>query len=132
MITRDRINAVMRPSRYASLHAAAMHDERRWAQRRTGIMPGFILTDRLQAAVMCVVRDMSATGAQVELIIDRFSIISTAEGLPNTFRLVLRTDDADVECQVAWREERRLGVRFIGAMRHLPKKQKLKKPVKKR
>ncbi len=124
--------AVTRPSRYASLHAAAMYDERRWAQRRTGIMPGFILTDRLQAAVLCIVRDMSATGALVELIIDRYSIISTAEALPNTFRLVLRTDDAEVDCQVAWREERRIGVRFVGGLRHLPKKPPLKKPLKKR
>jgi hypothetical protein len=129
MISRDRI-AVATSRRYSPV--VETHDDRRWAHRRSGIFPGYIIAENLQATVSCVARDMSSTGALLELIIDRYSIIATAEGLPNTFRLVLRRDNAEVDCHVAWRNERRLGVRFVGAMRMLPKKPVPIKLIKKR
>ena len=100
---------------------AAENDERRWALRKSGIVPAYIISDSLGGPVSCVVRDISATGAKVELKIDRHSVIGSAEGLPKSFVMVLQREFVAVECHIAWRTERMLGVRFVSTMKHMPK-----------
>lgn len=55
----------------------------------------------------CTVRNISATGALVEM--------PSTLGVPQ--RVSLRLDDGSPErvCEVAWRTERRLGLHFVGA-----------------
>lgn len=96
-------------------------DDRRWAPRRTGVLGANIISDRLQSSVFCVVRDLSSTGALLELRIDKHCVIGSATDLPNSFKLILRNDAMDVDCEVAWRRRDTVGVRFLGGLRQRTK-----------
>jgi hypothetical protein len=56
------------------------------------------------ADVDCIVRDISDTGACLE--------IDSPIGIPNDFTLVINKDGARRPCRIAWRSELRIGVRF--------------------
>ncbi|MDH2381695.1 PilZ domain-containing protein [Bradyrhizobium sp. CER78] len=55
-------------------------------------------------AIDCVIRNISETGAALE--------VTSPVGIPETFNLVLPGDHTKRQCRVAWRRERRIGVRF--------------------
>lgn len=55
-------------------------------------------------AIPCVVRDLSTTGAAIE--------IEGHIGIPDTFVLVVREDDLRLSCRVVWRRDYRIGVVF--------------------
>lgn len=74
----------------------------RKAARRTVMKSGRIRFGK--ASEICTVRDISATGASIE--------IADAMSVPNSFTLVLEMESAARNCAVVWRKERRLGVRF--------------------
>lgn len=122
MSLQHRISAfALKPSASRSALSAA-NSEQRWAFRKAGLFAAFIVSDRLQGTVNCLVRDMSATGARIVLQVDRNSLVASAAGLPDTFKLILDYDQVEVDCQVAWRNERALGVRFLSKLKQLPKK----------
>jgi len=52
----------------------------------------------------CKVRNLSDTGACIEL--------SSTVGVPARFRLLMDDGSDELLCEVAWRTETRLGVRF--------------------
>lgn len=56
------------------------------------------------AAISCTVRNISATGALLE--------VESPLGIPERFLLVVPTDQWSRPCRVIWKSERRLGVRF--------------------
>jgi hypothetical protein len=96
-------------------------DERRWAQRKRSVIAGKIIGDRLQGSVGCVVRDLSATGAQLDLKFSKTSVISSVGQLPDQFILVLERERSEVQCVTAWRRGDSAGVRFVGGFRAMPK-----------
>jgi hypothetical protein len=55
--------------------------------------------------ITCTVRNLSATGAALE--------VTSPVGVPETFTLVLEMEHTKRPCQVVWRKEKRLGVRFL-------------------
>jgi hypothetical protein len=55
-------------------------------------------------AIDCVVRNISDTGAAVE--------IASPAGIPDTFTLLISGDPATRRCRVAWRRDKRIGVAF--------------------
>jgi len=55
-------------------------------------------------AIDCVIRNISDTGAALE--------VTSPVGIPETFNLVISGDHTTRPCQVAWRKERRIGVKF--------------------
>jgi hypothetical protein len=57
------------------------------------------------AAIDCSVRNLSATGALLE--------VESPLGIPREFVLDIAADHFRRECQVAWVQERRLGVVFL-------------------
>ncbi len=103
------------------LAADSLKDERRWAQRKRSVLAGKIIGDRLQGSVGCVVRDLSATGAQVDLKFSKTSVISSVGQLPDQFVLILERERAEVQCETAWRRGNSAGVRFVGGFRAMPK-----------
>jgi hypothetical protein len=108
----------------AGVPAAALDklaDERRRAQRRRSVIAGRIVGDRLQGSVSCVVRDLSATGAQLDLKFSKTSVISSIGGLPDQFILILERERSEVMCETAWRHGESAGVRFVGGFRAMPK-----------
>jgi hypothetical protein len=55
-------------------------------------------------AINCVVRNLSATGAALE--------VSSQIGVPATFTLVIPGDGLHLPCAVVWRTQYRIGVHF--------------------
>lgn len=56
------------------------------------------------AAIDCVVRNMSSTGAALE--------VASPVGVPDEFVLVIAADDVRRQCIVVWRKGKRTGVAF--------------------
>ena len=54
--------------------------------------------------VKCVVRNLSATGAALE--------VSSHAGIPAKFTLVVPGDRLNLACRIMWRGSYRLGVKF--------------------
>ncbi|UQR65079.1 PilZ domain-containing protein [Bradyrhizobium sp. C-145] len=55
-------------------------------------------------AIDCVVRNLSPTGAAIE--------VESQAGIPESFTLGVSGDRSHVPCQIVWRKARRIGVRF--------------------
>jgi hypothetical protein len=78
-------------------------DEHRIATRRRFLKAGRISFGG-GAAFDCTVRNLSETGAALEVI--------SPVGIPERFTLVIEADHLHVPCRVIWRKERRIGVHF--------------------
>jgi hypothetical protein len=72
------------------------------------------------------VRDLSSTGALIELRAAKTGVIANASGLPNAFALVLLRDNSEVRCEIIWRQPATVGVRFLGAFKQVPPRVKPK------
>ena len=121
MAMSDRIAAVTR-ARSKETVAEKKPDERRWAQRKSGVAAGLIAHHSVKTPVACVIRDMSATGAKLEVQNGWGEAFNSAEDVPDTFTLLVRLDKIEVDCQVVWRRTRSFGVRFKGGMRPLSRR----------
>ena len=55
-------------------------------------------------AIDCTVRDLSLTGAAIE--------VPSQAGIPERFTLVMPDDGLHLPCHVVWRKEYRIGVAF--------------------
>lgn len=80
-----------------------MTDHRR-AQRLRTFKGGSIMFG-VAAAIDCMVRNMSATGAAVE--------VESPVGIPDEFVLLIKPECITRKCRVAWRSAKRLGVQFV-------------------
>ena len=78
--------------------------ERRSHIRRT-FKGGKLTFNKGLSVLDCVVRDLSAKGAQLEL--------ATSVGVPDQFELVIAPDRIKRLCRVTWRSERKVGVSFV-------------------
>ncbi len=121
MPSKPRLQSEANSLAILGLATDSLVDERRWAQRKRSILAGKIVGDRLQGSVACVVRDLSATGAQVDLKFSKTSVISSVGQLPDQFVLILERERAEVQCETAWRRGESAGVRFVGGFRAMPK-----------
>src|SRR5882757_8772387 len=81
---------------------ALMDDEHRVAPRRRVLKAGTISFGG--GAIDCIVRNLSATGAALE--------VTTPLFIPDRFTLVIPSEQWKRQCRVAWRKEKRIGVTF--------------------
>jgi hypothetical protein len=118
----DRLKrlAAQRSAAAESAHAAPRADGRR-APRKSSILGGIITSPSMVAERPCKVVDMSATGARVRLTPTSDHTRGLPASVPDTFTLVLRIDRLEVDCEVAWRKDREIGVRFLGVVRPIAK-----------
>lgn len=77
-------------------------EEKREALRKRVLKAGSISFGG--AAISCMVRSISATGALLE--------VESPLGIPERFILVVPADQLSRPCRTIWKSERRLGVRF--------------------
>jgi hypothetical protein len=77
-------------------------DEHRIASRHRVLKAGTI--EFGGGAIDCMVRNMSATGAALD--------VTSPLGIPAQFTLVLVADGSHQPCHVVWRKEKRIGVVF--------------------
>ena len=80
-----------------------MVDEHRIATRRRFLKAGRISFGG-GAAFDCTVRNLSETGAALEVI--------SPVGIPERFTLVVEADHRHLPCRIVWRKEKRIGVHF--------------------
>ena len=78
-------------------------DEHRIAPRRRLLKAGKISFGG-GAAIDCTVRNLSETGAALE--------VTSPVGIPERFTLVVEADHRHLPCRVVWRREKRIGVHF--------------------
>ena len=78
--------------------------DRRQVPRVLVLKPGKILLGGSE--IQCTVRNLSRLGACL--------VVQNAYGLPGRFELLMQ-DDALQTCQIIWRAETLLGVRFMGS-----------------
>ena len=77
-------------------------NEHRIAPRRRVLKVGSIAFGG--GAIDCTVRNLSDTGAALEVVTPLF--------IPDRFTLIIPTDQLKRPCHVAWRKDRRIGVVF--------------------
>lgn len=78
-------------------------DPRRAPRHRT--FKGGSIIFGLAPAIDCVIRNMSETGAALE--------VESPVGIPNEFTLIVKPEFFKKNCRVAWRSAKRLGVMFL-------------------
>lgn len=78
-------------------------DLRKTARRRV-LKAGIIACHNHFVTFNCTVREMSETGARLA--------VHDAAPIPSDFDLILELDGLRAACQVAWRKQKELGVRF--------------------
>lgn len=95
--------------------------ERRFAPRRRSEIPALIYFEGTSVSVPCVIRDMSATGARLELRegwAERFTAdISNRDKIS----LVIRVDRVAYSCRIVRRTETEFGVKFAAAPKPINK-----------
>ena len=79
-----------------------MDDDHRAAPRRRVLKAGTISFGG--GAIDCIVRNISATGAALE--------VTTPLFIPDHFTLLIPGDHWQRQCRIAWRKEKRIGVTF--------------------
>ena len=81
----------------------AMGERRKSARNRT-YLAGVIADDGRASTMECIVRNMSAGGARLDLY--------RAETLPDRFALTITRKDRSYRAQIAWRGANEVGVEF--------------------
>ena len=80
------------------------YNEKRIAPRRSTMIPAIIIYNAGQSRMECVIRNLSDTGAKIE--------VSSVKSIPQAFDLMVPRHRPQ-SCRVAWRAMRELGVEFL-------------------
>lgn len=120
MSFQDRLAAATRKSAAAGSTIDPDTLNKRWAKRKPANTPAKILFDGITTPYECMVRDISSTGAQVEMSKTKFNPDGACDIVPNHFTLLIPLDKIAVECQSMWRRGSKLGVRFTSMVRTIP------------
>ena len=119
MTLKNRIAATTRKSA-ASTSEMTAEQSRRWARRKAVNSNGQILFDGISTPYACLVRDISSTGAKLEMTRNKFNADASSAFVPTLFTLIMPIDRTRVECQSMWRRGSLLGARFLGAVEIMP------------
>jgi hypothetical protein len=93
---------------------------RRWANRKPASTPAQIRFEGTNMPFDCMLRDISSTGAKLEMVKSRYNSDASCDAIPNHFTLVIQLDRIAVDCVSMWRRGSKIGVKFSGAVRQLP------------
>ena len=119
MSLQNRITAATRrPSQAAD--ELSGDDQRRWAKRKATHSGGQILFDGITTPYGCLVRDISSTGAKLEMTRNKFNADASSSFVPTHFTLIMPLDRTRVQCQSMWRRGSFIGARFLGAVEMMP------------
>lgn len=86
------------------LRSSADRTEQRGEQRRKALKGGRIVFNNAASSIDCLVRDMSASGARLQ--------VESVLGIPDEFTLVLADGSPPRQCTVRWKQARSIGVAF--------------------
>jgi hypothetical protein len=120
MSLQQRLAAAIRKPASALSQPAQDALNKRWAKRKASTTAAKILFDGISTPIECVLRDISSTGAQIEMTKNKYNADGSPDAVPNHFTLLIPLDKIAVDCQSMWRRGSRLGIRFTGLVRQLP------------
>jgi hypothetical protein len=80
-------------------------------------MAAFVWSADPSMALACTVRDLSATGARIELDYRGFRPDRSPLQLPNELTAHLCPEQIEIDCRVIWQDGRHFGVSFVGEAR---------------
>lgn len=110
------INQVL-SKRAAAEKKSEEYSEKRFAPRRKDSATGIVYLGSGTGSFPCMVRDMSTTGAQLELRAGWDNPFSSGVSLNDKIRLVVRMHRVVYDCKIVRRGERVLGVKFTAPPR---------------
>jgi hypothetical protein len=91
--------------------------ENRRSRRQNVCIQASISSERLDEPVACVIRNLSATGARIEIVKGERKPFTSEERIPDRFTLSFRLERTAVACEVVWERGSNLGVRFLSLPR---------------
>ena len=97
-------------------------DDQRWSVRRPTQAPGLVFPGGIAASIPCIVADQSASGAALRVQSGWINPFRGQSSLGQTFKLVLRLDRVEVECEIVRIEGEQIGVRFTSVMKPIMRK----------
>lgn len=121
MSYQDRIKAIVSARATEQTPAPETAACNRRSRRKSTALPGVLTFPNMRLAVPCTVADMSGSGAKVQVVGGSKHSTSDVAELPARLTLVLRADHMQVDCDVVWRRAGRLGLRFLGPPRAMPR-----------
>jgi two-component system response regulator len=80
-------------------------DKRRGGKRSKMLKGGVIAFSGRHATMPCVVRDLSETGARLQ--------VAQSNAVPDTFELLVELDGLEVLSRIVWRKSQEVGVEFL-------------------
>lgn len=103
--------------------------EKRFAPRRKSQTPAIVHLEDAPGSFPCIVRDMSTTGARLELREGWDNPFSAGVSLNDKIKLVVRLDRVMYECKIVRRGKKELGVKFTAPPKALPPPVKAEPPA---
>lgn len=91
--------------------------EARRSRRQSACLQAKIHSERLSEPAACVVRNLSATGARIEIVKGEHKAFQSEERIPDNFTLAYKLERTEVDCEVVWQRGNVLGVRFVSLVR---------------
>ena len=104
-------------------------DNRRWAKRRAAASKGELSGDDIGEPLACVVLDTSSTGARLKPHFPRAARCQSIKDLPARVTLMFVMDRFAVDCEICWRRDGEVGVRFVSPAREVPKPARMVAPA---
>jgi hypothetical protein len=95
--------------------------DQRFAPRRKGQMPAQIYFDGTVTTVPCVIKDMSTTGARLEIKDGWDTPFMSQVSSIERIKLVVRLDKVMYECKIIRRSDKEIGVKFVSAPKPMTK-----------
>ena len=106
----------------ASAYAILRSDgDNRFAPRRSSQIPAMIYFEGTTTSMPCMIRDMSTTGAKLELKDGWDNPFKSSASEMDRIRLVVRMDRVMYDCKIMRRSETELGVKFVAAPKPMTK-----------
>lgn len=104
-------------------------DDRRFACRRTTKTPGYLTSTELAQTYAVTLLDTSSTGALAKIQFNKDHRYKSADDLPNRLTLVILYERVAINCEIAWRRDHEIGLRFLSPARPMGAPQSRPRPV---
>lgn len=110
--TRMKTMALARANAKAASDADSEACKRR-SRRKETALPAMLTFHNMRLTVPCTVADMSGSGAKLSFPSTMQQQFGDMEHLPEKCILVLKADRLQVDVQIMWRRQGKIGVRFL-------------------
>ena len=92
------------------------------ATRKSVTAPGLVFPGGMAASIPCSVVDQSMTGACLKMQSGWVNPFRGQSSLGQTFRLVMRLDRLEADCEIVRIAQNEIGVRFLSVLRPMARK----------